>query len=74
MNFMAKNISTKLDTPHLFAAVCRLVIESKASIAIAVNQRLTMLYSSIGKMIKTEILQNQRQNMVNKSLTPYQKS
>ncbi len=57
---MTKNISTKLDTPHLFAAVCRLVNESKASIAIAVNQRLTMLYWSIGKMIKTEILKNQR--------------
>ena len=57
---MAKNISTKLDTPHLFAGVCHLVNESKASIAIAVNQRLTMLYWSIGKMIKTEILKNQR--------------
>ncbi len=57
---MAKAPNTKLNTQHLFAAVCRLVDESKIAIAVAVNQRLTLLHWNIGKMIKSEILKNKR--------------
>ena len=57
---MEKNTNTTLNTQSLFVAVCRLVDESKIAIAVAVNQRLTLLYWNIGKMIKSEILNNKR--------------
>lgn len=60
MNLKIKNTNTKLYTQHLFADVCRLINESKISIAVAVNQRLTLLYWNIGKMIKSKILDNKR--------------
>ncbi len=57
---MVKSTNIKLNTQPLFVAVCRLVDESKIAIAVAVNQRLTLLYWNIGKMIKSEILKNKR--------------
>ncbi len=57
---MAKSTNTKLNTQHLFVPICQLVNDSKTSIAVAVNQQLTILYWNIGKMVKSEILKNKR--------------
>ena len=60
MNRKTKSANTKLNTQQLFTAVRQLIDDSKISIAVAVNQRLTILYWNIGKMIKGEILNNKR--------------
>lgn len=57
---MTKRIGPSRNVSELFNAICRLVNSSRASIALSVNQQLTLLYWSIGKLIKTEVLRDKR--------------
>ncbi|MCU0433770.1 MAG: PDDEXK nuclease domain-containing protein [Bacteroidia bacterium] len=47
---------------RLYNSVKKLVLESKASVAVTINQQLTMLYWNIGTMIKSDILKKKRAN------------
>jgi predicted nuclease of restriction endonuclease-like (RecB) superfamily len=49
-----------LNTQKLFTNIFQLIEDSKNNVAIAVNAELTMLYWNIGKLIKDEILKNER--------------
>lgn len=54
-----KKVKKKNSFP-LYESIRRMVYESKSAIAIVVNRQLTLLYWNIGRLIKTEILQNKR--------------
>ena len=55
-----ENSPTKPNGVPLFETIKSLIQESKANLARTVNRELTMLYWSIGKQIKTAVLNNKR--------------
>lgn len=54
------NSNIGLQSPELFSEIRELIVESRKSVAQAVNSALTLLYWKIGRRINVEILKEKR--------------